>query len=60
MGELTKPEFIEIAAKLDLITAEKKDSRTFVSSRKVNGLDFCNKVQPKEGIIVEIPASSYI
>lgn len=57
IGELTKPEVREIASQLDLITAEKKDSQGLCFIGKVRLPEFLQqKLQPKEGIIVEISA----
>jgi tRNA-specific 2-thiouridylase len=56
IGELTKPEVREIAAKADLITADKKDSQGLCFIGKVKLPDFLQQqLQPKEGVIVEIP-----
>ncbi|MCK7591675.1 tRNA 2-thiouridine(34) synthase MnmA [Subsaxibacter sp. CAU 1640] len=56
IGELTKPEVREIATKLDLVTAYKKDSQGLCFIGKVKLPDFLQQqLQPKEGIIVEIP-----
>jgi len=61
IGELTKPEVREIASKLDLITAEKKDSQGLCFIGKVRLPEFLQqKLQPKEGIIVEIPTDAAI
>jgi tRNA-specific 2-thiouridylase len=61
IGELTKPEVREIAAKLDLITAEKKDSQGLCFIGKVRLPEFLQQqLQPKEGLIYEIPADSEI
>jgi tRNA-specific 2-thiouridylase len=61
IGELTKPEVREIATKLDLITAEKKDSQGLCFIGKVRLPEFLQqKLQPKEGIIVEIPEEASI
>lgn len=61
IGELTKPEVREIAAKADLITAEKKDSQGLCFIGKVRLPEFLQqKLQPKEGIIIEIPADAAI
>lgn len=58
IGELTKPEVRQIAASLNLITAEKKDSQGLCFIGKVKLPDFLQQqLQPKEGIIVEIPES---
>jgi len=56
IGELTKPEVREIATKLDLVTADKKDSQGLCFIGKVKLPEFLQQqLQPKEGIIVEIP-----
>ncbi|BCY29549.1 tRNA 2-thiouridine(34) synthase MnmA [Flavobacterium okayamense] len=61
IGELTKPEVREIATKLDLITAEKKDSQGLCFIGKVRLPEFLQqKLQPKEGVIIEIPADAAI
>ena len=55
IGELTKPEVRKIAAELDLITADKKDSQGLCFIGKVRLPDFLQqKLQPKEGAIVRI------
>ncbi len=61
IGELTKPEVREIASKLDLITAEKKDSQGLCFIGKVRLPEFLQqKLKPKEGFIYEIPNDSEI
>ncbi|WP_396600767.1 tRNA 2-thiouridine(34) synthase MnmA [Algibacter sp. R77976] len=56
IGELTKPEVREIATKLDLVTAEKKDSQGLCFIGKVKLPDFLQQqLKPKEGAIIEIP-----
>lgn len=58
IGGLMKPEVREIAAKLDLITADKKDSQGLCFIGKVRLPDFLQQqLKPKEGVIVEIPRS---
>ncbi len=55
IGELTKPEVRKIAAKLDLVTAEKKDSQGLCFIGKVKLPDFLQQqLQPKEGFIIEV------
>ena len=55
IGNLTKPEVREIAAQMDLITAEKKDSQGLCFIGKVRLPEFLQqKLQPKEGVIVQI------
>jgi tRNA-specific 2-thiouridylase len=57
IGELIKPQVREIAAKLDLVTADKKDSQGLCFIGKVKLPDFLQQqLKPKEGVIVEIPA----
>ena len=61
IGELTKPEVREIATKMDLVTAEKKDSQGLCFIGKVRLPEFLQqKLQPKEGLIVEIPVTNDI
>ena len=61
IGELTKPEVREIATKLDLVTAEKKDSQGLCFIGKVRLPEFLQQqLQPKEGLIYEIDATSSI
>ncbi|GAA3586062.1 tRNA 2-thiouridine(34) synthase MnmA [Snuella lapsa] len=61
IGELTKPEVREIATKLDLVTAEKKDSQGLCFIGKVKLPDFLQQqLKPKEGLIVEVPKDQNI
>ncbi len=61
IGELTKPEVRKIAAEQDLITAEKKDSQGLCFIGKVRLPEFLQqKLEPKEGEIVQIPNNSKI
>ena len=61
IGELTKPEVRKIAAEQDLITADKKDSQGLCFIGKVRLPEFLQqKLQPKEGVIVQVPADSEI
>jgi len=56
IGELTKPEVRKIAAELDLVTADKKDSQGLCFIGKVRLPEFLQQqLKPKEGVIVEIP-----
>jgi tRNA-specific 2-thiouridylase len=56
IGELTKPQVREIATRLDLVTADKKDSQGLCFIGKVRLPEFLQqKLKPKEGIIIEIP-----
>lgn len=61
IGELTKPQVREIASKMELITAEKKDSQGLCFIGKVRLPEFLQQqLQPKEGVIYEVPANSEI
>lgn len=61
IGELTKPEVRQIASDLNLITAEKKDSQGLCFIGKVKLPDFLQqKLQPKQGVIVEIDSNHFI
>nr|WP_315187405.1 tRNA 2-thiouridine(34) synthase MnmA [uncultured Flavobacterium sp.] len=61
IGELTKPEVREIAAQMDLITAEKKDSQGLCFIGKVRLPEFLQqKLQPKEGLIVQIDKNNSV
>jgi len=56
IGELNKSEVREIAAELDLITAEKKDSQGLCFIGKVRLPEFLQQqLKPKEGVIIQIP-----
>lgn len=55
IGEMTKPEVRQIAAEMDLITAEKKDSQGLCFIGKVRLPEFLQqKLQPKEGLIIQV------
>jgi tRNA-specific 2-thiouridylase len=55
IGELTKPEVREIAAEMELVTAEKKDSQGLCFIGKVRLPEFLQqKLEPKEGFIIQI------
>ncbi|WP_343486774.1 tRNA 2-thiouridine(34) synthase MnmA [Allomuricauda sp. d1] len=59
IGELTKPEVRKIAADNNLVTADKKDSQGLCFIGKVRLPDFLQqKLKPKKGIIVEVPADA--
>lgn len=59
IGEMTKPEVREIAKKLDLITADKKDSQGICFVGKVKLPEFLQQqLKPKNGNIIEIPSDS--
>lgn len=61
IGELTKPQVREIATKLNLVTADKKDSQGLCFIGKVRLPEFLQQqLKPKEGVIVEIPESQEI
>ena len=61
IGELTKPQVREIAAKMQLVTADKKDSQGLCFIGKVRLPDFLQqKLQPKAGLIFEIDANQEI
>ena len=61
IGELTKPEVREIATKMELVTADKKDSQGLCFIGKVRLPEFLQqKLQPKEGTIIEIPSTNEI
>ncbi|WP_299782251.1 tRNA 2-thiouridine(34) synthase MnmA [uncultured Formosa sp.] len=59
IGELIKPEVRKIAAELDLVTAEKKDSQGLCFIGKVRLPEFLQQqLKPKEGVIVEVDKDS--
>jgi tRNA-uridine 2-sulfurtransferase len=61
IGELTKPQVREIAMKLDLVTADKKDSQGLCFIGKVRLPEFLQQqLQPKEGEIIEIETNNPI
>ena len=61
IGELTKPQVREIATKMELVTAEKKDSQGLCFIGKVRLPEFLQQqLKPKEGLIFEVPANSEI
>lgn len=61
IGELEKPEVRKIAADLDLVTADKKDSQGLCFIGKVKLPDFLQQqLKPKSGDIVEIDAGHSI
>jgi len=58
IGELLKPQVREIAAKMELVTAEKKDSQGLCFIGKVRLPEFLQQqLQPKEGVIYEVNAA---
>jgi tRNA-specific 2-thiouridylase len=57
IGELLKPQVREIAAKMELVTAEKKDSQGLCFIGKVRLPEFLQQqLQPKDGVIYEVKA----
>lgn len=59
IGDLLKSEVRKIAAKQDLITADKKDSQGLCFIGKVRLPEFLQQqLKPKSGIIYEIPSTS--
>ncbi|AXB57124.1 tRNA 2-thiouridine(34) synthase MnmA [Flavobacterium fluviale] len=61
IGALTKPEVREIAAEMELVTAEKKDSQGLCFIGKVRLPEFLQqKLQPKEGKIVQVDKNDSI
>jgi tRNA-specific 2-thiouridylase len=61
IGEMTKPQVREIAAEMELVTAEKKDSQGLCFIGKVRLPEFLQqKLQPKDGLIFEIDANQNI
>lgn len=60
LGNITKPEVREIAKKLKLASADKKDSQGICFVGKVDLPVFLQqKLKAKEGVVVEIPESFY-
>jgi tRNA-specific 2-thiouridylase len=58
IGELTKPEVRAIATKMDLVTADKKDSQGLCFIGKVRLPEFLQQqLKPKTGKIVQVPAT---
>jgi len=61
IGELTKPEVRAIAAEMELVTADKKDSQGLCFIGKVRLPEFLQqKLQPKDGLIYEINSNQEI
>lgn len=61
VGELLKPEVRDIARKLNLVTADKKDSQGLCFVGKVHLPEFLQqKLEPKRGKVVQIPTKSEI
>lgn len=61
IGEYLKPEVREIAARHNLVTAEKKDSQGLCFIGKVRLPEFLQQqLKPKKGLVYEIPAQHEI
>jgi tRNA-uridine 2-sulfurtransferase len=61
VGELLKPEVRDIARKIDLVTANKKDSQGLCFVGKVHLPDFLQqRLAARKGKVIEIPSSSNI
>jgi tRNA-specific 2-thiouridylase len=59
IGDLLKPEVREIAKKIGLVTADKKDSQGLCFIGKVHLPEFLQqRLEPKKGKVVEIPAEA--
>lgn len=59
VGELLKPEVRAIARKMELVTADKKDSQGLCFVGKVHLPDFLQqRLQPRKGKVIEIAPSS--
>lgn len=59
IGELTKPEVRKLAADLDLVTADKKDSQGLCFIGKVSLPEFLQQqLSPRKGNIVRIPETA--
>ncbi|NJM26438.1 MAG: tRNA 2-thiouridine(34) synthase MnmA [Bacteroidia bacterium] len=59
IGELLKPEVRAIAKKLNLVTADKKDSQGLCFVGKVHLPDFLQQqLEPRKGKVIEVPASA--
>jgi tRNA-specific 2-thiouridylase len=59
VGELLKPEVREIAKRIGLVTADKKDSQGLCFVGKVHLPEFLQqRLEPKKGTVIEIPFDS--
>jgi tRNA-specific 2-thiouridylase len=59
IGELTKPHVREIARKIGLVTADKKDSQGLCFVGKVHLPDFLQqRLEPRKGKVISIPADA--
>lgn len=60
VGELLKPEVRDIAKKIGLVTADKKDSQGLCFIGKVHLPDFLQqRLQPKKGNVIQVPADAF-
>lgn len=61
IGELLKPEVREIARKIELVTADKKDSQGLCFVGKVHLPDFLQqRLQPRRGKVIEVSSDSSV
>lgn len=61
IGELLKPEVREIARRIGLVTADKKDSQGLCFVGKVHLPEFLQqRLEPRKGKVVEIPGNAFI
>jgi tRNA-specific 2-thiouridylase len=61
IGELLKPEVREIAKKIGLVTADKKDSQGLCFIGKVHLPEFLQqKLEPKKGRVIEVSADDQV
>lgn len=61
LGELSKPEVRELASRIGLVTAGKKDSQGLCFVGKVHLPEFLQqRLKPKKGDVVEVPAESEV
>lgn len=59
IGEMTKPAVRELARKIGLVTADKKDSQGLCFVGKVHLPDFLQqRLEPKKGRVVSVPADA--
>ena len=61
VGDLLKPEVRQIAKKIGLVTAEKKDSQGLCFVGKVHLPDFLQqRLQTRKGVVVELPSTAQV
>ncbi|HYG01916.1 MAG TPA: tRNA 2-thiouridine(34) synthase MnmA [Chryseosolibacter sp.] len=61
IGELLKPQVREIAKKIGLVTADKKDSQGLCFVGKVHLPDFLQqRLQPRKGKVIEVDAAAMV